>query len=637
MKKNTFRFSVFASIIFSGSIVSFAQDKFNAQTISTELIKNANAVIRSEESVLEINSISNATLTIKITTTVLNESALSESRFYGIDSKFITYKLGKVVIYDKSGKKVKDFGPVDLKPISDFSGSTLFDDVFYRYVDPEYKVYPFTAELSYTISYNGIIKLPDWIIYSDYNISTEKASFTVVTPDDYNLRFIEQEIATCTITSNKKNEKIFQWKVENIPALVKEPYSVSIERYGPAVYLAPSRFEIAGKTGNSENWENFGSFISVLNKDRNKIEGETVNKVQEITASSSDTLEMVKKLYRFMQTKTRYVSVQIGLGGWQPIEAQKVDQTSYGDCKALTNYMKSLLDLAGINSYYALIKSGSSSPDIIKDFPSNQFDHAILCVPLNKDTIWLECTNQKMPFNYLGSFTDDRDAILIKKNGGARVHTQRYSGVQNLQSRKGIVTLESSGNGKASVRTISSNYYFDDKLSLLNMDKESCKKSLIDGIEIPNFTLTDYSVNQADFNQPVISIDLSLILTKYAIMMGDRILLPLNLMNNIERLPSNTSERKMDILFRRERTLIDTIIYKIPTNYSVTSFPKPVEYSSPFGTYSAEVSVDGNEITYIRKIRYNKGTFPASLYTQLLEFNKNVSTSDNTKAILKKN
>ena len=97
------------------------------------------------------------------------------------------------------------------------------------------------------------------------------------------------------------------------------------------------------------------------------------------------------------------------LGGLQPFDAKTVFETGCGDCKALSNYMFSLLKLIGVRSYPAIVSSGTYIEPIFLEFPNfQQFDHAILCVPHLKDTIWLECTNQKIPFGFLGDFTDDR-------------------------------------------------------------------------------------------------------------------------------------------------------------------------------------------------------------------------------------
>ena len=107
-----------------------------------------------------------------------------------------------------------------------------------------------------------------------------------------------------------------------------------------------------------------------------------------------------------MQKKTRYVNVSIGIGGWQPFDAATVDKTSYGDCKALSNFTKSLLSVVGIKSFYALNNAGSDANSIDRSFPSAQFNHAFVCVPLDRDTIWLECTNQRYPCGFNSDFTD---------------------------------------------------------------------------------------------------------------------------------------------------------------------------------------------------------------------------------------
>jgi transglutaminase-like putative cysteine protease len=163
------------------------------------------------------------------------------------------------------------------------------------------------------------------------------------------------------------------------------------------IYLASSEFEMAGYKGNMNTWENLGKFMQDLRGGRDQLPADIKQKVHELTDKEPDPNKKVAKLYEFMQQNTRYVSIQLGIGGLQPFDATYVATKRYGDCKALSNYMSALLKEIGVPSYYTLVKSGEGNTFFVPDFPSDQFDHVILCVPLKKDTMWLECTDQTLP------------------------------------------------------------------------------------------------------------------------------------------------------------------------------------------------------------------------------------------------
>jgi len=625
--------SLFNLIFLSTSF--FAQSSYDASQISPEMKKNANAVIRISETELDIQSPSSATFRVKMTVTVLNEKGRHLSIYYGYDDKFFTSHFGSLVIYNEQGNKVKNFNSSHLKPMITFTGSTLYDDVHLNYLDPEYCTYPFTAEISYNIDYKGTFSLPDWTVARDYNISTEKATMSVTAPADYKIRFLEQNIPSGPVQKKEKNKIIYQWEVANFKAIEKEPFSLPFDRKSPIVYFAPSVFELAGRAGNAENWKDFGLFLTKLNEGRNVLPEEVQAKIRDLAAAIPDTTELVKKLYALMQEKTRYVSVQIGIGGWQPIEAMKVEETSYGDCKALSNYMKSLLDVAGIKSHYAVIYAGDNETDIIASFPSNQFNHAILCVPSKKDTIWLECTSQRIPFNYIGSFTDDRNALLITADGGKLVRTKRYTADENMMVRKANVSIEPTGNGKATVKTTYSSWFYDEMIPVLLSDNEDQKKMIIESLKIPGFSLVSYNICQPDKSVPVIKEDIELTLKNYASIMSDRLLLPLNTINRTEKLPVFES-RKSDILIRRDKMMIDTIEYQIPNGYKISSSLNPVSYDTQFGSYSISFQSDGNKLIYIRHQKIKRGLSPSSDYPAFNDYMNKISAADKAQVVLRK-
>ena len=121
---------------------------------------------------------------------------------------------------------------------------------------------------------------------------------------------------------------------------------------------------------------------------------ETKIKIKNLVGNEKDPLKIAEIVYKYMQEKTRYVSIQEGIGGWKPMLAKDVDKLGYGDCKALTNYTRALLDAVGVVSYYTRLYGETDKKEIYADIVSFQSNHVILAIPDKSNYVWLECTNQ---------------------------------------------------------------------------------------------------------------------------------------------------------------------------------------------------------------------------------------------------
>ena len=176
-----------------------------------------------------------------------------------------------------------------------------------------------------------------------------------------------------------------------------------------------------------------------------------------------------------MQENTRYISVQVGIGGIRPIAASEVDRVKYGDCKGLTNYTKALLEAVGVQSNYTEVYATSSKQiNMDKDFASllGQANHVILNIPIeNKGSVWLECTSQTMPFGFLGDFTDNRDVFVITPEGGKIIRTPKYSALENSQATQAELSVFGDRSIEVSAKIVSKGIQYNNKFHIEKEEK----------------------------------------------------------------------------------------------------------------------------------------------------------------------
>jgi len=309
------------------NLTAIAQD-FSLALIPTDLQKNADAIIRSYETEFVITNPQKATEYVKILITVLNSNGDEYAKLFLPYDKFTEVKNVSGQTYNALGMPIKTLKKKDISDQGYFSYGTLYTDVRYKSASPLVTTYPYTVEYQYEIEYIGSLFYPTWIPQSDYNVAVQSATLKISAPDSLPIRYKNLSV---TMQSNQRlgDNDLFLWHVENIKAFSPEPYSTEFIYNTPVVLTAPNDFELDGYLGNMSSWDNFGKWIWLLNKGRDLVPEPTKAKIIEMTNGMTDKKLIAKTVYEYMQSKTRYVSIQLGIGGWQPFDAQIVDKFGY--------------------------------------------------------------------------------------------------------------------------------------------------------------------------------------------------------------------------------------------------------------------------------------------------------------------
>jgi hypothetical protein len=635
MSKHLILFLLLFIIVFTNGT---AQNNYAVSAIPPALLKNANVVKRTDDVRYEITEGNKARFYQKIAYTILNEKGDRwASHAEGYD-KLRSIESFEGSLYDATGKKIKSLKKGEIKDVSGSDEASLADDNRVKWHSFFYKIYPFTVEYETEVRFKGTMFSPDWVPQQTEEMSVQYGRLTVISPASNPLRYKMFNYTGEPVIADVKQGRSYTWEVKDMPAIKDEYASPSWHEMTTSVFMATEKFVLEDYHGSNASWKDFGKFVYDLKKERDELPDDVKQKVRQIVSGISDDREKIRKLYEYMQQNTRYISVQLGIGGWQPFDAKYVASKKYGDCKALSNYMFSLLKEAGIRSVYTVVTSSNDNDYLMVDLPSSQFNHVILFVPQGKDTVWLECTSQTTGAGYLGGSAGNRYAVAVDENGGTLVRTPRYGMNENLQIRNIKATLTDDGTLLVKSSTHYSGMQQDGIHGLINnLSKDKVKEYLHEELDFGTYDVNQFNYSQDKSALPAIDETLDITVSNYATITGKRLFIVPNIMTKTYRKLGAGEERKYDIVLSFEYKDVDTVEIELPKGYEPEAMPQPVSISSQFGKYSNTVKLSGNKLVYYRSIEQYSGRFPAKSYPDLVKYYDAVYKADRSRVVLVKN
>lgn len=620
----TSRHSIYTYTAFLLFLPSLVLAQFSAAEIPPDLKKGVGVVIRQHDTHIRIINEETTEINRQVTLTLLDKKAQDE----GI--QFIPYDdlLSKVsnisgFVFDKTGRQVSKLRKKDIIdgaiPTSSLAESGRF--IALQFDVPSY---PATITYSYTKTIPSLFYFRFWSPLRRNSRSLALASLTIESPRDIPVQYRWQSAEEIEpVTKHDDKKWVYQWSLSNLKLAQAEVLGLRGEELIPRLYLTQDKLKIGSIKGSMASWKSFGALMYELQQGRQELPEALARKVGEIAKQSDGAHETIANLYRFMQENIRYESIQLGIGGFQAFTTDYVYEKGYGDCKALSNYMGSMLQYVGIPSYYTLVGAGSTKPPIMTDFAYSPFNHVILCaVPAAGDTVWLECTSPSSPSGYLGSFTADRNVLLCTPEGGILRRTPSAPPAENLYQNDLEVWLAKDGSARIEGELFRRGEAdrLDGYHALPNRELRDWLKELLSELGTVQIEELE-ALPDSNESIPGTRIRFKTSVSRFANVSGTRMFLKPNVVaSGSFVLPEKN--RTQPIINYLSTTRQNRFVYHLPEGYTIEAMDADlVQAAEVFGKFTYQTKlIDSQTLEHVSVLEYQRCRLPASYYETLRKF-----------------
>ncbi len=625
---------IFFLLIFN--VTAFCQepvDVYNAASIKQDLLKDAHTVKRFEKVEMDINGPDRIGMHSREVVTIMNEKGSNELVFYMYTSRSLSLDDVDIRLYNKSGLLIEKYKKKDLS--SQAAGSGLVEDGTIYFIKLSTASYPVTIEKDYTVHFRGVIQIPSFY-FSQPNQSVEYSTLLLKYPSSIKVNYKAFHFTEKPVKQINNANEVVQFTATSLIAKKYEENSGPWNHEFPHILFNADKINFDGYAGNLSTWKDMGLWYNSLVKNTNKLSDNYQDEIRKMVIGATSDKEKAKIIYQYLQQNFRYVSIQLGIGGFKPFPANFVHEKKYGDCKGLSNYMEACLAAVNIRSYSAWIKSGIDDVLIDPDFAHDGFDHQILMVPFEKDTVWLECTSNYNEFGHLGSFTENRYALVLTETGGRLIKTPASRYEDNSLTTYTDVKITTEGSAELKSRVLARGEL---KYLLVNVSRETAeihKEYAVNyfGISNPDkFNMSFGSKENVEY--PVlIQMEVDKI---YDFKAGSKMFIKPRIFKLWKQKLNSVETRTQNFYLSYPMTKTDTTAYHLPEGYIPESIPKDRQLSYAQGSYRSTYWYDDKSRTIYTaaSLTLTNFTVDPSQYNEARIFFDQVMEDGNQKIICK--
>lgn len=205
--------------------------------------------------------------------------------------------------------------------------------------------------------------------------------------------------------STARGRRVYTWAANDVQKVETEPFAASPN----AIFIG---INVSGPT----TWADIAQWYAGLSRDRYALTPELEAHLRDVVRGAKTLDDSLRAVHRWVAQDFRYVSLSLGLGGYQPRTPDAVLATKYGDCKDKATLFIALARRLGVNAYPVLL---SSTGGVERDMPTlSQFDHMIAAVdrPVG-GRLYVDLTSEYTPWRELPPAEQGEFGLVVHPDG----------------------------------------------------------------------------------------------------------------------------------------------------------------------------------------------------------------------------
>ena len=493
------------------------------------------------------------------------------------------------------------------------------------------------VDYSYTLETTNPAHRGDWSQSWSVHmgVPVRRSRFIVDVPQDVTPRLRERNLDFKRVERVAAGRRTYVWARKDVPKIEGEPFAADSNDVQMSIAVS-----------SPTTWGDIASWYAGLAKDRYAVTPAVAAKVDSLVRGARTRDDSIRTIQRWVAQDIRYVSVSLGMGGYQPRAPEQVLATGFGDCKDKATLFVAALGHLGITAYPVLL---SADGGVARDLPSiGQFDHAIAAVPRAGGYTYVDLTSEYTPFGTLPFAEQGEFGLVVHPDGKAEEITFP---VDSIGANASITHI---------VGRLSPDGYFDGRYeematgsrapsfrNAFSTPFDSARRAdfmrglaqgLFDGAEgdsLESFDGKDLSATPR--------IALRVAHGRAATPTGDLMLfkLPLNSMSAFNKIAAQLESRPprrfpidAEAVLGADVATTDLRV-TLPAGWRAR-LPKSISAPSPFGDYTVTYEQKGDELHLSRRIAGAKGVLPPSRYADLIAWMRTVAQDDQDIIVLER-